>query len=64
MRERPILGRKFKISTLDVLSSRCSCDHQEAMGLELGGTFWGGNKGDMNIQGIYKAMGVGKIVCG
>jgi hypothetical protein len=34
------------------------------MGLELRGTMWTGEIGDMNIQRIYKVMGVGKIDCG
>lgn len=49
LKERPPLGRKFKISILDVFSSRYLCDNQEDMGLELRGVIWAGNKGDMNI---------------
>lgn len=32
------------------------------MDLEFRGAIWGGDKGDMNIQMIYKAMEVDKIV--
>ena len=56
-REGTISGRKFKISILDVFSSRDLFDNQEEIGLELGGR----DKGEGQE---LVAIGIDEIACG
>lgn len=58
------MGRKFKISVVDVFSSRYLHDTQEDKSLEVRGAIWAGDKRDMNIRMIYEALGVEKMVYG
>lgn len=64
LKEKPTLGRKFKISVVGMFSSRYLRDNQEDKGLEVRGAIWAGDKRDMKIQMIYEVMGVEKIFYG
>lgn len=63
LKEKPTLGRKFKISVVDMFSSRYLRDNQEDKGLEVRGAIWAGDKRDMKIQMIYEVR-VEKIFYG